>query len=114
MRLLSKPLPAYSTWTFCNLAGMALYLLLASQIWPIDGEEGTPGGPGDAFYVFFVLWPFLLGILVMLFVSFFLFIRTARKKRTALLVWIIVAALWGGVVQIDRARNAYEIAAEYS
>lgn len=93
---------------------MALYLLLASRIWPIDGEEGTPGGPGDAFYVFFVLWPFLLIILVMHVISFFRIIRTAEKRRSALLAWIIVAALWGGVLLIDQARHAYVISEEYS
>lgn len=103
-----------STWTLCNIAGMTLYLLLASRLWPIDGEEGTPGGPGDAFYVFFVLRPFLLIILVMHVIAFFRVIRTAEKRSSALLAWIIVAALWGGVFLIDQARHACAISEKYS
>lgn len=93
---------------------MVLYLLLASRIWPIDGEEGTPGGPGDAFYILFVLWPFLFIILVMHVISLFCIIRSAEKRRSALLAWIIVAALWGGVLLIDQARRAFAISEKYS
>jgi len=47
-------------------------------------------------------------------ISLFCIIRSAEKRRSALLAWIIVAALWGGVLLIDQARHAFAISEKYS
>ncbi len=93
---------------------MGLYLLLASHIWPLQGEEDTPGGPGDAFYVFFVLWPFLLFVLVSHVVSFFRIIYSSGEKKRALLAWTTVTVLWVVTLLVDHAKYIHMISAEYT
>ena len=50
--------PRRSTlWVILNILGMALYIHLGMALWVRPGEEGTPGGPGDAFYWILTLVP---------------------------------------------------------
>jgi hypothetical protein len=50
-------------WVALNVAGAGLYLVVASGLWLRPGEEGLPGGPGDAFYFFFSVFPILVALL---------------------------------------------------
>ena len=99
-----------------NIAGMALYLWLASSLWVRPGEEGTPGGPGDAFYWLFVIVPilgayFLIDLAALLVI---LFQRRGHALKKALILWGTVAALWGIVVAFDHHKGFRNIDPQYS
>ena len=88
------------SWPALNLAGMALYLRLASTLWPFPGEENLPGAAGDAFFWFLEIVP-LLVVAIFGNVGAFVFVIRNRKRRDGLtnaLVWAVVAALWLSVV----------------
>ena len=103
-------------WMIFNIAGMALYLWLASSLWVRPGEEGTPGGPGDAFYWLFLLVPtlgaFLLIDLAALLVI--LFQRRGQALKKALILWGTIAALWSIVVAFDHHKGFRNIDSQYS
>lgn len=67
-------------WIVLNLMGMATYLWLGSDLWTIPGDEGLPGGPGDAFYWFFLMLPVLLAYLVFNLISLSAIIERVRQQ----------------------------------
>jgi len=104
-------------WALANVAGMIAYLKLASTLWVRPGEEGTPGGPGDAFYWALLLVPFLAAFFILNSVVLFVIKRRARtrKKRTkvSLRIWLAIAALWLGTVAYDHHMSYRVIDAKY-
>src|SRR5215510_11112685 len=92
-------------WLTLNVVGVGVYLWLASALWVRPGEEGEPGGPGDAFYWLFYLVPILLSSLVINLVALFVIIRrivVSRRGWAALALWLSVAAVWAGAVAYDQ------------
>ena len=87
-------------WVALNIVGMVVYLWLASSLWVRASEFGEPGGPGDAFYIAFVLWPILGLFLVLDVVALAVIIR--RLQAHSVCTWIAVAALWSSVLLFDR------------
>ncbi len=102
-------------WIFCNAVGMMVYLYLASDLWVLPGEEGQPGGPGDAFYWLFFLVPilvvFVLANLVVL--TVIAWRRRGRQRLVAASVWGAVAVLWVATVAVDHQRSVRYIDARY-
>lgn len=98
-------------WASLNVAGMVLYLRAGSVLWVVAGDEGTPGGAGDAFYFFFAVVPILVAFLLLDLAALrWIFFRTSRSNRAAALaVWSAVLALWGGVVAFDHHKSFREV-----
>src|SRR5262245_52872413 len=96
---------ARAIWLAINVSGMGVYLWLASSLWVLPGEEGEPGGPGDAFYWLFVLVPVLVAYLVANLIALFVIIRrvmAAPREWTALLWWLAAVTLWVATVAYDQ------------
>ena len=102
-------------WIALNVLGMAVYLKLASALWVRPGEEGTPGGPGDAFYWLLVLVPVLAVFAVLNFIALTAIVRRARAlgRRVALALWLAVAVLWIGAAVMDHLHSVRHIEARY-
>ncbi len=94
-------------WILLNAIGMVVYLYLASTLWLLPGEEGLPGGPGDAFYWLLVLVPILLAFLLFNLVVYAVIAwrRRGRHRLVAAAVWCVVALLWIGTVAVDQQRS---------
>jgi hypothetical protein len=94
---------------------MAAYLKLASALWVLPGEEGTPGGPGDAFYWLFLLVPVLVAFAAFNSVALFFVVRRVQTSsgKAALFIWFAVAGLWVATVAIDRHKSFRAIDAQY-
>jgi len=101
-----------TAWTILNLLGMAVFLRLASELWVLPGEDNLPGGPGDAFYWFFVLVPVLLGYLTLNLIALVVIVKRARETRAKMriYVWGSVAILWLMVFRYDNIRSFRDIA----
>jgi hypothetical protein len=99
-----------------NIGGMALYLYLASSLWVRPGEEGTPGGPGDAFYWLFILVPTLGAFLLIDLVALLaiLFERRGKALTKALVIWGTIAALWAMALAFDHHKAFRIIDSQYS
>jgi hypothetical protein len=86
---------------------MCAYLWFASDLWISSEEFGESGGPGDAFYVMFVLVPFLLVFALLdaavLIVIIWRAYRSSRWPRT-LCTWVAIMSLWTAVIAIDRLK----------
>lgn len=69
-------------WIALNLAGVILYVYFGMALWVQPGEEGLPGGPGDAFYWILTQVPlaivFLLLNVVALCIAFLRIRKTLR------------------------------------
>ena len=97
---------------------MLAYLKLASALWVAPGEEGTPEGPGDAFYWLFLLVPISAAFFLFNSAVLFAVVRRGRAERTkrtrvSLAVWFAVAALWVGAVAYDHHKSYRVIDAQY-
>lgn len=103
-------------WASLNVAGMLLFLKVGSALWVAPGEEGLPGGPGDAFYFSFTVVPILSAFLLLDLAALgWIFFRTPRPNRlTALAVWSAVVVLWCGAVALDYHKSFRKIDARYS
>jgi len=106
----------YVAWITLNVVGASLYLFLASQLWVANGEEGTPGGPGDVFYWVFTLVP----LLVLFFIcnctaSIFAFRKTksAGRKHFAYIL-ILLTVIWLLVLIFDHGMATRYINAEFA
>lgn len=90
-------------WIVLNLLGMAVYLMLASRHWVSAAQFGEPGGPGDAFYVALLLWPFLLAFAALDFIALIVIVRrfTHGHRSYAVAFWLAVSTLWVAVVVLD-------------
>ncbi len=102
-------------WALLNVAGMILFLRVGSALWVPPGEEGMPGGPGDAFYFFLIMVPILLAFLVLDVVALgWILFRTPRAERLARSVlWLAVATLWCAAVGFDLYKGFRTINPEY-
>ena len=87
-------------------------MYLASALWVPAGEEGTPGGPGDAFYWFVTLVPILACYLVANFLAFTQIFRS--RDKASLVLWFAIVSLWLGVVGYDHHRAFRNVDAKYS
>lgn len=103
-------------WALLNLAGMILFVKVGSALWVPPGEEGMPGGLGDAFHFLLNAFPILVTFLLLdLAALAWTLVRTPRaNRRTVMALWFAVAALWCGVVAFDHHRSVREIDARYS
>lgn len=103
-------------WLAANALGVAVYLKMASALWVVPGEEGMPGGPGDAFYWLFFVVPVLAAFLLVNSVALVVIARRFRAsgRCVALAIWLAVALLWAGAVVIDYQRSVRFIDAQYS
>lgn len=102
-------------WVLLNVVGMVAYLKLASALWVLPGEEGTPGGPGDAFYWLFLLAPVLFAFAAFNAVALFFIMRRVRASagKAALFIWFAVAGLWVATVVFDHLKSFRVIDAQY-
>ena len=93
-------------WIVLNLIGMATYLRLGLDFWTIPGDKGLPGGPGNAFYWFFLMLPVLLAYLVINLISLSAIIERVRQtgRLNALYIWLAIAVLWIVTFRYDRLR----------
>lgn len=103
-----------TAWAVANVTGMGLYLLLASWLWPVKGEENTPGGPGDAFYYIFILVPILLFFAAINMVELYRIVRRSNEKRIAVFIWTAVLCLWIAIFLVDHIQGVRNISAEFS
>lgn len=94
-------------WIAINIVGMAAYLWAASALWVRPGEEGTPGGPGDAFYWLFILVPIMVCFAVINLAALISVLREAFRNRRfwPILAWLIVMALWSALLVFDRFKS---------
>jgi hypothetical protein len=102
-------------WASLNVAAMILFLKVGSALWVLPGEEGMPGGPGDAFYFAFTVVPILVAFLLLdLAALAWILFRTPRPDRLmALALWLAVASLWFGAVAFDHHKSFRKIDARY-
>ena len=79
------------------------------------GEEGTPGGPGDAFYWLLVLVPVLAVFVVLNSIALTAIVQRPRAlgRRVALALWLAVAVLWVGAVVTDHLHSVRHLDAQY-
>ena len=113
LRLLKLP-SRLTAWAVANVTGMGLYLLLASRLWPVKGEENTPGGPGDAFYYIFILVPILLFFAAINMAELYRIVRRSNEKRIAVFIWTTVLCLWIAIFLVDHIQGVRNISAEFS
>jgi phosphate starvation-inducible membrane PsiE len=90
-------------WIILNLLGMAVYLISASRHWVSAVQFGEPGGPGDAFYVAFLLWPLLLFFAVLDFTALVVIVRrfTHGHRSYAAATWLAVSTAWIDVIILE-------------
>ena len=102
-------------WLSLNVLGMVVYLKLASALWVRPSEEGTTGGPGDAFYWLLILIPILAGFFILNSIALAAIVRRLRVigQRVALTLWLAVATLWIGAVVVDHLHSVRYIDAQY-
>ena len=94
-------------WIVLNLIGMVTYLRLGSVLWTIPGDEGLPGGPGDAFYWFFLMLPVLTAYLVLDLISLSAIIKRVRQTRRldSLYIWLAIIIFWIATIRYDNLRS---------
>jgi hypothetical protein len=94
-------------WMVLNFIGMATYLRLGSGLWTIPGDEGLPGGPGDAFYWVFLMIPVILAYLVFNLISLSAIIERVRHtgRLNALYIWLAIGVLWIVTFRYDNLRS---------
>lgn len=112
MRLLHRR----SLWALLNFIGMAAYLALASKLWVPPGEEGTPGGPGDALFELLTLAPVLVGFVVLNSTALIAILRCSHgaERSDRLIVWTAVAMFWLCTVAYDRHKSFTVVDARYA
>jgi hypothetical protein len=103
-----RSLGKHWVWAALNIAGMALYLKLASQQWSLGRSDGLPPGyayfsAGDAFYWFFTRAVPLAVVLLLdlAILVFIVFMTPAPRRARAIGLWFAVAALWLGTLAVD-------------
>jgi hypothetical protein len=75
----------------------------------------APQGLFDAFYSLMFLIPILGAFMVFNSVALLAIVRgrAVTPIRTALLLWFVVVALWGGTLAVDHYRSVRYIDAQY-
>jgi hypothetical protein len=94
-------------WVAVNVAGICLYIYLASALWVLPGEEGQPGGPGDAFYWLFLLVPIVFLFLIGNAITLIFAMRGLKNggNEIALTAWFAIGALWICALGYDQHRS---------
>jgi small-conductance mechanosensitive channel len=94
-------------WIAINLVGMTAYLWMASALWIRLGEEGTPGGPGDAFYSLFILVPIIVVFIAINLTVLVPVLREAVRNHRfwPFMAWLIMIALWAALLAFDRYKS---------
>lgn len=110
------PLRRSSVWVALNLAGAVLYIFLGAHLWVAPGDEGLPGGPGDAFYWFLTQVPIAVFFVLLDFAALIAILRRTNKTRRlfALYLWVAVAFVWVLVVAYDHHRGQRFISPEFA
>ena len=105
-----------SVWVALNLAGVALYVYFGMRLWVLPGEEGLPGGPGDAFYWIVTQVPVAIFFLVLNSAALIAILRRAYRTRqfSALYVWVAVASVWVFAAAFDHHRVYRVISPEFT
>jgi hypothetical protein len=95
------------SWLIANAIGMIVYLFLASSLWVHPGEQGLPGGPGDAIYWFVALVPIvaLFAIVNLAALTKVLIEFRRRNSRIPILLWSLVFSLWLNVLAYDYIKS---------
>jgi uncharacterized membrane protein YedE/YeeE len=90
-------------WFIGNACAIALWLLVASQIWPWPPYEHCDFAPGDPSYFFFLVLPLLVVAAVVQLSGLIAgIVRCARHKGAPLLVAALVTTLaWGAASAYD-------------
>jgi len=97
-------------WLFANLAGVGLYLVSSSALWPEPQDVGFPTGPGEAFYWLFMVAPVLLASLVGNVVVLVHLFRTCnRAPRARFGAWVLVALVWVAVNSYSTQRSMHDV-----
>jgi hypothetical protein len=94
-------------WTVLNLIGMGTYLRLGLGLWTMPGDEGLPGGPGDAIYWFLFMLPVLLAYLAFNLMALSAIIQRVRQtgRLNSLYIWLAIAILWIVSFRYDNLRS---------
>lgn len=90
-------LPARSTiWSAANLAGVGIYLCLASAVWPESEEAAKHFNPANGFYWVPVVLPLLVSFLALNLCALVAIARRgkSRRNRIAAWKWVAISALW--------------------
>lgn len=103
-------------WLTFNVLGVAIYLKLSSALWVHPGQQGMPGGPGDAFYWLFFVAPALAVPMVVNSAALVVIVRRlkATGNRTGLAIWCAIAILWFGSLVMNHQCAITHIDAQYS
>lgn len=103
-------------WLAINVLGMGGYLFFASSLWVKPEEQGTPGGPGDAFYWLFTLVPILVAFAVFNIAALVKVVIEYRRTHSLipLLLWVIVLSVWFNVLVVDRIKGIRYIDSKYA
>lgn len=103
-------------WLAVNVMGMGLYLFFAAALWVAPEDQGTPGGPGDAFAWLFTVVPVLLVFAVPNLVALSKVIKGYRRTRSLVpvLLWIVVCSVWLNVLLFDHIKAFRYIDSKYA
>jgi hypothetical protein len=103
-------------WLAANLIGMGTYLFLASVLWVAPKDQGTPGGPGDAFVWFLTVVPVMLLFAVVNLIALYKAIKVyfQHKQLVPILLWIIVCSFWGNVLLFDHIKSMRFVDPQYA
>jgi hypothetical protein len=103
-------------WLAANLIGMRTYLFLASVLWVAPKDQGTPGGPGDAFVWFFTVVPVMFLFAVVNLIALYKAIKEycQHKQLVPILLWVIVCSLWGNVLLFDHIKSIRFVNPQYA
>jgi len=103
-------------WAALNAAGIGLYIHFGMALWVQPGEEGMPGGPGDAFYWILTQVPIAAFFLLLNMAALALILLRLRRTRdpSTLYLWLAMAAVWLVAVAYDHHKAYRVISPEYS
>ncbi|WP_198415016.1 hypothetical protein [Piscinibacter terrae] len=103
-------------WAALNVAGIGLYIHFGMALWVQPGEEGLPGGPGDAFYWILTQVPIAAFFLLLNLGALVVILLRLRKTRepSTLYLWLAIAAVWLVAVAYDHHKAYRVISPEYS
>lgn len=103
-------------WAALNVAGIGFYVHFGMALWVRPGEEGLPGGPGDAFYWFLTQVPIAVFFLLLNFAALIAILMRMRRTRepSPLYLWLAIAVIWLVAVAYDHHKAYRVISPEYS